>query len=192
MRPALRSLLITAALAGAAVTHADEPMPKIQQDALLERMEQKDASMIILDVRTPEEFAAGHVPGAVNIPYTHLPARLSELQDAGDKDIVLYCATGIRAERAAERKLLPLAAERGVAVIVNRPFAEGGLFRSLRGKPLPPWASEIGCTSWAQLLLKFIVAHPAVTCAIPATSTWLTAFVSCPAPTPPMCLIRAA
>jgi len=59
--------------------------------------------MIILDVRTPEEFAAGHVPGAINIPYTHLPARVSELQDSGDKDVVLYCATGVRAERAAGR-----------------------------------------------------------------------------------------
>jgi rhodanese-related sulfurtransferase len=59
--------------------------------------------MIILDVRTPEEFAAGHIPGAINIPYTHLPARLSELPDAGDKDIVLYCATGVRVERAVER-----------------------------------------------------------------------------------------
>ena len=103
MKFAMRSLLVTAVLAGAAVTQADEPTPLIKQDALLKRIEQKDASMIILDVRTPEEFAAGHIAGAVNIPYTHLPARLSELPDAGDKDIVLYCATGVRSERAAER-----------------------------------------------------------------------------------------
>ena len=98
-----RSLLVTAALACVAVAHADEPTPLIKQDALLERIEHKDTAMIILDVRTPEEFAAGHVPGAINIPYTHLPARLSELPGAGDKEIVLYCATGVRAERAAER-----------------------------------------------------------------------------------------
>lgn len=103
MKLAMSSLLLTAVLACAAVAHAVEPTPRIQQEALLERMENKDASMIILDVRTPEEFAAGHIAGAVNIPYTHLPARLSELTDAGDKDIVLYCATGVRAERAAER-----------------------------------------------------------------------------------------
>jgi phage shock protein E len=103
MQSLMRSLLVTAALACAAVTHADEPTPRINQEALLKRIEKKDASMIILDVRTPEEFVAGHVPGAVNIPYTHLPARLSELPDAGDKEIVLYCATGVRAERAAER-----------------------------------------------------------------------------------------
>jgi len=102
----IRSLLATAALVCAAVTHADEPTretPRIKQEALLKRIEQKDASMIILDVRRPEEYAAGHIEGAVNIPYTHLPARLSELRNAGDKEIVLYCLSGVRAERAAER-----------------------------------------------------------------------------------------
>jgi aryl-alcohol dehydrogenase-like predicted oxidoreductase len=74
------------------------------------------------------------------------------------------------AERDAERRLLPLAADRRIAVLANRPFAAGGLFSKLRGKPLPPWAHEIGCTSWAQFLLKFVISHPAVTCAIPATS----------------------
>jgi aryl-alcohol dehydrogenase-like predicted oxidoreductase len=74
------------------------------------------------------------------------------------------------AERDAERRLLPLAADKRIAVLANRPFAAGGLFSKLRGKPLPPWAHEIGCTSWAQFLLKFVISHPAVTCAIPATS----------------------
>lgn len=73
-------------------------------------------------------------------------------------------------EREAEQRLLPLARERGVAVIANRPFAGGEVFRRLRGKPLPPWAAEIDCRSWAQLLLKFVIGHPALTCAIPATS----------------------
>ncbi|HEX5816886.1 MAG TPA: aldo/keto reductase, partial [Methylomirabilota bacterium] len=72
------------------------------------------------------------------------------------------------AERDAERRLLPLAADRGVAVLVNRPFAEGGLFRRVRGRAVPPWAAEIGCQTWAQLFLKWIVAQPAVTCVIPA------------------------
>ena len=74
------------------------------------------------------------------------------------------------AEREAERRLLPLASERGVTIIANRPFAAGGLFSRLRGRPLPSWAAEIGCESWAQILLKFIVSNPAITCAIPATS----------------------
>ena len=73
-------------------------------------------------------------------------------------------------EREAERRILPLAAERGIAVLVNRPFSEGGLFQRVRGKALPAWASEIGCESWAQLLLKWVLANPAATCVIPATS----------------------
>ncbi len=72
--------------------------------------------------------------------------------------------------RDAEHRLLPLAADRGVAVIVNMPFGGGGLLRRLRDRPLPAWAAEIGCTSWAQVLLKFVLSHPAVTCAIPGTS----------------------
>lgn len=73
-------------------------------------------------------------------------------------------------DREAERRLLPLAAERGIAVIVNRPFRGGSLFNGVQGRPLPPWAGEIDCANWAQFFLKFIVSHPAVTCAIPATT----------------------
>jgi len=72
-------------------------------------------------------------------------------------------------EREAERYILPLAAERGMAVLINRPFGGGGLLRRLGDRPLPPWAAEIGAGSWAQLLLKFVLSHPAVTCAIPGT-----------------------
>ena len=74
-------------------------------------------------------------------------------------------------ERAAERHLLPLALERGVAVIANRPFAAGELLRRLHSRPLPEWAREIDCESWAQILLKFVISHPTVTCTIPATSS---------------------
>jgi diketogulonate reductase-like aldo/keto reductase len=73
-------------------------------------------------------------------------------------------------EREAEQRILPLARERGVAVIVNRPFGGGDLFGRVRSKQLPDWAAEFDCRSWAQFFLKWIVAHPAVTCAIPATS----------------------
>ena len=72
-------------------------------------------------------------------------------------------------DRAAEKVLLPLAADRGIAVLINRPFGGGGLLRTLKGRALPAWAPEIGCTSWPQILLKFILSHPAVTCAIPGT-----------------------
>lgn len=71
--------------------------------------------------------------------------------------------------RAAETRLLPLAAERGVAVLVNRPFEDGALLRAVRERPLPAWAADIDARSWGQLALKFIVSHPAVTCVIPAT-----------------------
>ena len=69
----------------------------------------------------------------------------------------------------AEERLLPACAEHQTAVIVNKPFEEGGLFRLVKGKELPKWAAEFDCHSWAQFFLKFILSHPAVTCAIPAT-----------------------
>lgn len=74
-------------------------------------------------------------------------------------------------DREAEQRLLPLAQERGIAVLANRPFREGALLDRLKRHPLPAWAGEIDCASWAQVALKFIVSHPAVTCAIPATSS---------------------
>jgi diketogulonate reductase-like aldo/keto reductase len=70
-------------------------------------------------------------------------------------------------ESAAE--ILPLAADKGIAVLANRPFGGGSLLRRLRARPVPAWAWELGCTSWSQLLLKFVLAHPAVTCVIPGT-----------------------
>jgi diketogulonate reductase-like aldo/keto reductase len=73
------------------------------------------------------------------------------------------------AESESAQRLLPLARELGVAVIANRPFAEGAMFPRVRGKPLPPWAAELGIASWAQFFLKWIVGHPAVTCTIPGT-----------------------
>jgi diketogulonate reductase-like aldo/keto reductase len=74
------------------------------------------------------------------------------------------------AEREAEKKILPMAKDMGMRVLINRPFGEGSLFRKVKGKSLPPWAAELGIASWAQYFLKWIVSHPGVTCAIPATS----------------------
>jgi diketogulonate reductase-like aldo/keto reductase len=73
-------------------------------------------------------------------------------------------------ERQSEERLLPLAADRGVAVLVNRPFMNGSYFRRLEGRPLPAWAAEVGCTTWAQFSLKYILANPAVTCVLTETS----------------------
>lgn len=72
--------------------------------------------------------------------------------------------------RTAENRLLPLALDRGIAVLINRPFQRGTLFQKVKGKTLPPWSAEFDCESWAQFFLKFIISHPAVTCVIPATA----------------------
>lgn len=74
------------------------------------------------------------------------------------------------ADREAEKRLLPMAHDRGAATLINLPFARAELFEKVRGKPLPEWAGEFDCTSWAQFFLKFCLSHPAVTCLIPATS----------------------
>ena len=97
-----------------------------------------------------------------------LPELAGILQREPGIDFV-QCAYSL-GTRAAETALLPAAAERNVAVIVNRPFEDGGLFRRVRGRTLPEWTAEFDCASWAQLFLKYIFAEEAVTCAIPATS----------------------
>ena len=94
-------------------------------------------------------------------------ADLERLIKRGDIDFVQVNYS--LAEPEAERRLLRAAADSGTAVIVNRPFAEGAMFRRVKGKPVPEWAKDIGCASWAQFFLKWILAHPAVTCVIPAT-----------------------
>jgi aryl-alcohol dehydrogenase-like predicted oxidoreductase len=72
-------------------------------------------------------------------------------------------------EREAETRLLPLCADSGTAVLINRPFAQASLFGKVKGKPVPAWAAEFDCSSWAQFFLKYLLAHPAVTCVIPGT-----------------------
>jgi diketogulonate reductase-like aldo/keto reductase len=74
------------------------------------------------------------------------------------------------ANRDVEQRLLPIAKEKGIATLINRPFQRGDLFSKVKGKPLPEWAKDIDCQSWGQFFLKFVVSHPAVTCVIPATS----------------------
>ena len=93
---------------------------------------------------------------------------LAEIMDREPIDFVQL--TYNIADREAEDHLLPLARERGIAVIVNRPFQRGALIDHFQGRPLPPFAGDMGAKNWAQVLLKFIVSHPAVTCAIPATT----------------------
>lgn len=92
---------------------------------------------------------------------------LERLMRAHDLDFVQFNYSVVTPE--AERRLLPLAQERGQAVLINRAFEDGAWFRRVRGRPLPDWAREFDCASWAQFALKYVLAHPAVTCVIPAT-----------------------
>ena len=96
--------LLTALLASLLFTSAAvaDDTPLIAADALLQRQAAADASLVVLDVRTPQEFAEGHVPGAINIPHDQVEARLAELAGARDKDLVVYCRSGKRAALAAE------------------------------------------------------------------------------------------
>jgi aryl-alcohol dehydrogenase-like predicted oxidoreductase len=128
----------------------------------------------LVDYRTHlETLRRWKEPGKVRyIGVTHYTSsaydQLARVLASEDLDFVQFNYS--LGEREAEKRLLPLAAEKQLGVLINRPFSEGRLFRRAAGKPLPPWAKEIGCASWAQFFLKFIVSHPAVTCAIPATS----------------------
>ena len=93
---------------------------------------------------------------------------LEEVMKTQSLDFVQFSYNII--DREVERRLLPLAKQKGIGVIINRPFQRGDLVGELEGKPLPTWAKDIDCKTWPQFLLKFVVSHPAVTCAIPATS----------------------
>jgi len=106
----------------------------------------------------------------IGITHSHASAfnDLEKVMRAEDLDFV-QLNYSIAEPEAAER-LLPLAQDRGIAILANRPFARGSLFKKVRGKNLPEWAKEFDCESWAQFFLKFVISHPAVTCAIPATS----------------------
>jgi diketogulonate reductase-like aldo/keto reductase len=100
----------------------------------------------------------------------HVPSAFDDLEKwmrQAKPDFVQLCYSIGR--REAETRLLPLAADQGIAIIVNRPFDKGAHFKAVEGKPLPAWAAEADCATWAQLFLKFILSNPAVTCVIPAT-----------------------
>jgi aryl-alcohol dehydrogenase-like predicted oxidoreductase len=98
--------------------------------------------------------------------YNH--SELTEIMDKEPLDFVQFSYS--MANREAENFLLPLAAERGIATLVNRPYQRGDMFRRVKGKSLPDWAKEFDCSSWGQYFLKFLLSSPAVTCVIPATS----------------------
>jgi diketogulonate reductase-like aldo/keto reductase len=149
---------------------------QMQRSAALLRTQKIDLIQVhnLVDWRTQlatlrQMKAAGQVRYIGITHYTDraLPELSRVLESEAGIDFV-QCGYSL-ASRAAERDLLPAAAARGVAVIVNQPFEQGALFHRIRGKKLPPWAGEFDCASWAQLFLKYILAEPAVACVIPAT-----------------------
>ena len=102
MNRLLRTLAIALLAVSSTAIAADTAPAMIAPDKLVERMEKKDANLVVVDVRTPEEFASGHIPGAVNIPHDQLPNRLAELAGAKNKDVVVYCRSGRRSALAQE------------------------------------------------------------------------------------------
>ncbi|HEX5686628.1 MAG TPA: aldo/keto reductase [Ideonella sp.] len=117
-------------------------------------------------LRMKAEGRVGHVGITTSEGRRH--AEFEQLMRTQPLDFVQFTYNPL--DREAERRLLPLAADRGMAVLVNRPFQQGALTQRLTRHALPPWTAEAGAASWAQLVLKFILAHPAVTCVIPATT----------------------
>jgi len=120
-------------------------------------------------LKTLREWKAAGTIRYIGITHYHAGAYrdLEKLLKTRDYDFVQFNYS--LAEREAEQRLLATAAESGTAVIINRPFAQGELFAQVKGRELPAWAAEFDCDSWAQFFLKYIVAHPAVTCVIPGT-----------------------
>ena len=102
VRQSFRQTLALGLLVLSSLAVAQAPPAMIAPDQLVQRMEKKNANLVLLDVRTPEEFAAGHIPGAVNIPHDQLPNRLAELAGAKDKEVVVYCRSGRRSAIAQE------------------------------------------------------------------------------------------
>ncbi|MEC5384433.1 aldo/keto reductase [Uliginosibacterium sp. H3] len=153
----------------------DAGVQQMQQSMNLLRVDQLDLMQIhnLLDWRTHlstlRDWKARGLVRYIGVThYTSSAYRELEAVMRAEKFDFLQINYSLN-EREAEQRILPLAAERGMAVLINRPFGGGGLLRRLGSKPLPPWAAEIGATSWAQLLLKFVLSHPAVTCAIPGS-----------------------
>ena len=120
-------------------------------------------------LKTLREWKAAGTIRYLGITHYHAGAyrELEKLLKTREYDFVQFNYS--LAEREAEQSLLAVAAETGTAVIINRPFAQGELFAKVKGRELPAWAADFDCTSWAQFFLKYIIAHPAVTCVIPGT-----------------------
>ena len=153
----------------------DAGVRQMQDSLLLMRTQRIDLMQVhnLLDLathtKTLNEWKAAGTLRYVGITHYHAGAyrELEKLLKTREYDFVQFNYS--LAEREAEQRLLAVAAETGTAVIINRPFAQGELFGKVKGRDVPAWAAQFDCDSWAQFFLKYIIAHPAVTCVIPGT-----------------------
>ena len=153
----------------------DAGIRQMQDSLRLMRTQRIDLMQVhnLLDLathtKTLNEWKAAGTLRYVGITHYHAGAyrELEKLLKTREYDFVQFNYS--LAEREAEQRLLAVAAETGTAVIINRPFAQGELFAKVKGREVPAWAAQFDCDSWAQFFLKYIIAHPAVTCVIPGT-----------------------
>jgi aryl-alcohol dehydrogenase-like predicted oxidoreductase len=152
------------------IAQMEQSMSELRRPDHIELMQVHNLVDVEVHLETLEAWKAEgrfRYIGITNTSTRRYP-RVEELLD--DERLDFVQTNYSLAEREAAERILPKARERGVGVIVARPFAGGNLFPRVQGRPLPEWASEFDCTAWSQFFLKYIVSHPAVTCAIPATS----------------------
>jgi aryl-alcohol dehydrogenase-like predicted oxidoreductase len=152
----------------AGVRQMDQSL-KLMRTAKMDLMQIHNLLDLTVHTRTLREWKASGKIRYMGITHYHegAHAELEKLIKTNTYDTVQFNYSMV--EREAEARLLPACADAGVAVIINRPFAQANLFGRVKGKPLPPWCAEFDCASWAQFFLKYLLAHPAVTCLIPGT-----------------------
>lgn len=143
---------------------------RFMQTRRMDLMQVHNLQDLAVHAKTLREWKSAGRIRYIGITHYHdgAHAELERLVTTRDWDFVQFNYS--MAERAAESRLLPACLDSGTAVLVNRPFSQGGLFPRVKGKPLPGWAAEFDCASWAQFFLKYLLSNPAVTCVIPGTS----------------------
>ena len=142
---------------------------KLMRAARMDLMQIHNLLDLEVHTQTLREWKASGKIRYLGITHYHAGAHaeLEKLVKTNAYDTVQFNYS--MSEREAEARLLPACRDAGVAVVINRPFAQANLFGRVKGKPLPEWAAEFDCTSWAQFFLKYLLGHPAVTCVIPGT-----------------------
>jgi diketogulonate reductase-like aldo/keto reductase len=152
----------------AGIRQMEESLRRLRVDRL-DLMQVHNLVDVATHLATLKEWRTAGRIRYLGITHYHAGAHADLERLVGKGDVDFLQVNYSLAEPEADRRLLGAAAAAGVAVIVNRPFTEGTMFRRVKDRPLPAWAKEAGCASWAQFFLKWILAEPAVTCVIPGT-----------------------